>query len=190
MKTIILALAVAMLTACSSTGPKKVVLDSSGKKPDWVEGSKIVWADGDSVYFKSKYTVKENERINGCFDLAKLDSKEALVSEIQNDIKGTIDQAQMSISNDAELVLGKSRSSEFAGRVQGFRFPEQYSERYQIGDLQEQSCYVLGQISKADYNKTKNFIIHKIQEVDPAIKAQITQKHVDFFRKPASSEQQ
>lgn len=59
MKKIIYIVVAAALTGCGTMGAKRVVLDSSGDKPKWAEGAKVVWQADDSVYFKSKYTVKQ-----------------------------------------------------------------------------------------------------------------------------------
>ena len=111
-----------------------MILDSSTSvKPKWTDSNKTAWEIKGVVYLKSTYTVRGNERANGCIDLAKLDTKENLISEIQNEVRGSLDNAQQSISEDAEIILGKARSAEFSGKISGLRFTESYWEKYQIG---------------------------------------------------------
>jgi len=167
--------------ACSTTGLKKTILDSSGEKPKWVNSSKVVYFENDKILYRGSYTIKGNERVDACYDLAKLNSKEMLVSEIQTEIKGVIDNSIYGLSEQAEVVLGKSRSVEFAGTISGFRVTEQYFERYSVAEKERVDCYVLSEITKTDYNKTKSLIIDKVQEADPKIKEAIRNKHVDFF---------
>ena len=115
MRKIILIGVVALILACSTSGPKKVVLDSEGDKPAWAEGTRVIWEKEDKVFLKSKYTIKGSERPNACFALAKMDSKEALISEVQNEVKGLVTETTQSISENAEILLSKSRASEFTG---------------------------------------------------------------------------
>lgn len=172
----------ALISASCSTSPKRVVLDTSGDKPAWTESSKLIWEKDGFVMLKASYTVRGNERPNGCIDLAKLDAKENLISEIKNEVKGSIQNAQESISEDAEIVLGKVRSSEFEGSISGLRFDESYWERYQISDAdQKVQCHVLAKMKKDDYLSTKLSIVNKVAAVDPRLKEAITQKQIDFF---------
>lgn len=180
-KGLIIFLGLLGLTSCSSA-PKRVVLDSSGDKPSWTESSKLIWEDDGFVMLKVSHTVRGNERPNGCLDLAKLDAKENLISEIKSDVKGSIQNAQQSISEDAEVILGKVRSSEFEGSISGLRFDESYWEKYQVGDVEQKvQCHVLARMKREDYLSTKRSIVNKVAAVDPRLKEAITQKQIDFF---------
>lgn len=199
MKLLLEVITALLLVGCSSS-PKKVVLDSSSNdKPSWTDSNKLIWEESGHLYLKATHTVKGNERPNGCIDLAKLDAKENLISEIKNDVKGSIDNAQQSISEDAEVILGKVRSSEFEGSISGLRFDESYWEKYQIGELEQKvQCHVLGKMKKDDYLATKRAVISKVQAVDPRLKEAITKKQIDFFanqkpvevRAPSTTENQ
>ncbi len=177
----------ALFVACAST-PKKVVIDSSPVRPTWMDTNKIAWDDGARVFLKSNHTVKGNERLNGCYDLARLDAKENLLSEIANDVRGRIDNAQQSISENAEVILGKVRSGQFEGQISGLRFSEQYFERYRIQDTERIDCYLLAEITLSDFNRTKQAVVNKVAEADPRLKEAIARQQIDFFaRQPASS---
>ena len=167
---------------CSSTSSHRVVLDSSGDKPNWVDGSKLTWNEGDKVYFKVMHQVRGNERLNGCYDLAKLDAGENIMTEVAADLKGSIDNAQQSISEDAEVVLGKVRTSEYKGRLTGLKVTEQYFVRYRIDqDPDRIDCFVKAEISQTDYDTVKKSVLDRIVAVDPKLKEAITAKQINFF---------
>ena len=130
-KTLLLTLIV-LLWGCSST-PRKMVLDtSSPERPDWVDDSRISWSEDKRIHFKGDYTVRGNERADACIDLAKLNVKEALITEIQEELKGAVDNASDSIREDAEIILSKSRSAEYSGSISGLRFVGRYWEKYAL----------------------------------------------------------
>lgn len=191
MKKIIIAFL--FLSACSSTGPKRVTIDSSGDKPKWVEDNKTTWTDGDTVFFKSKNTVRGDQRENGCRDLASMDNREELLKGMASELKTAIDNAQTDISENAELVLGKVRSGKWEGRIVGLRDDQSWFERYQIRDdstaekTERIDCYILSKISKHDYAETKRAVVNKIVAVDPRLKEAITQKQIRFFSEKAQA---
>jgi len=174
----------AVLGGCA-TSASRVFLDStthSDSPPSWAEGTQMVWEDGDTIHLKASHTVRGDERVNGCFDLARLDAKEQLITEIATDVRGSLDSAQQSISENAELVLGKVRSGAYDGRITGLRFAEEYYERYRVGATERVDCHVLGAIGRADYAQVKRNVVERIVAADPRLKEAVTQKQIDFFR--------
>ena len=167
-----------------------MILDqSASSKPKWTDSSKISWESKGIRYFKAAHTVQGNERANGCIDLAKLDAKENLISEIQNEVRGSLDNAQQSISEDAEIILGKTRSAEFSGKISGLRFTETYWEKYQIGKIEQKlTCHVLAQMKMRDYTQTKRAVVNKVMKVDPKLREAIAKKQVDFFKRPPAND--
>jgi hypothetical protein len=175
-----------MLLGGCSTGSKRdhrTTIETQGgtSAPDWATGTKLSWEEGDAVAFKGEHTVRGTDRVNGCFDLAKLDVKEAVLSELVEDVRGRIDQAQQSLSEDAEQVLGKVRSASYAGKVTGLRFVERFFERYRIGDSERLDCFVMAQMSKSDYARLKRSLVDELSRVDPQLHAAIAAKQVEFF---------
>lgn len=180
----------ALLSGCA-TGTKsngKIVLDSSRQRNDWVDKPQLVWDMDGKMYSKATHTIRGDQQLSACYSLAKLDSKENLLSEISTEIKGAIDNASMDISENAETVLGKVRSGKFEGTVYGQRFNEEYFERYMINGVERVDCSVLSEISKSDYDKTKRSVIDKVIAADARVKEAIIKKQVDFFsdRQPSS----
>ena len=183
----------ALLVACSSGPAKKIVLDSSTPdKPDWVESSKLSWKDDKKIFFRGTYTVRGDERANACVDLAKLNVKEALITEIQEELKGAVDSAQDSIREDAEIILTNSRSARYQGAITGLRFTSSYWEKYALVNYDEKvSCFVLGRISEVEFRKTKKNVLNKITRANPKLKKAIEKKQINFFeekRETASRE--
>ena len=182
----------ALISACSTlVMEKRRFLDSTTHEdsaPSWVTAGKTAWEEKGKVLLKASHSIRGDERVNGCFDLAHLDAKEALLTEIADDVKGSIDNAQQSINENAESILGKVRTNEFSGRITGLRFTEQYFERYRIGETERVDCHVLSEIKESDYNRVKNLVVNKIAEVDPRIKEAISKKQIDFFKKETPAE--
>lgn len=170
-----------VISGCAST--EKRVVDSSASRPSWVEATKITWTEGDQILFKQEYSVRGDERLNGCYQLAKLEAKESLVREIAEELKGQIDSAQQGLSESAELVLSQVRSSEYGGKVTGMRFLEQFHERSIINQTERLDCFVLGSVKKSDYETIKRQILYKISEADPDVKKAIKERSVRFFTK-------
>ena len=173
------------LVGCTSLVPGgRVFLDSTTHEdsaPSWVSSPKIGWDEHVSHFLHSRHTVRGNERVNGCYDLARFDAKETLLTEISEDIRGRLDQADQSISEAAEVILAKTRSGQFKGRISGLRFREEYFERYLINDTERIDCHVLSEISTADYNHVKRSVLNKVAEVDPRVRESITRRQIDFF---------
>ena len=178
---------VAGLAACSSTPTlKKVVLDESPSRPSWVNDAKTSWEDSGKIEIKATQEIRGNERLAACYDLARLNAKSALIAEVQEEIKGVFDTHEATLSENAEVVLSKSRSAEFGGKVSGIRFTEDYFSRFRIGEDERIDCFVLGELSKEDYSRLKRAILFKVEEADPKIKEQIKEKHIQFFEKSGS----
>jgi hypothetical protein len=177
---------VVMVTACSHTvATKKNLIDSSGSKPSWASSQKTAWEEGDVIYFKSRVSLKGNERENAGYVIASNDNRENLLRSISDQIKGATDEAEMSLSENSEIVLGKVRSGRWEGTIYGLRKTEQYSERFEYCKgsdcTQRLDCYVLSSISRADYNKTKDGLLNQIIAMDPRIKDAIIRKQAAFF---------
>lgn len=179
---------VSLVVSCSSTPPgqQRVWLDSSTHKdnaPSWAKDLKMIWEDGGKVYIRSSQTVRGDERVNGCYDLAKLDAKETILTELASEVRGSLDNAQQSINENAEVVLGKVRTGEFQGRVTGLRHDQQYFERYRMGDVERVDCHVLSQMAREDYDRVKRSVLDQMQKVDARLREAITQKQIGFFDK-------
>lgn len=177
------------ISGCAGMTQQRVFLDSSNHNdspPSWVQSNKISWEDGDKHKFKIEQTVRGNERVNGCYDLARLNGHEAVLTEMAIDIRGKIDNANTSISEDAEIMLDKIRQGQFEGRVTGLKFREQYFERTKVAESERVSCYLLGEMSHSDYLKLQRSIVDKVAAIDPEIRKAIRSSQLDFIRTGAN----
>ena len=180
---------VIIVAGCSHTvTTKKNLIDSSGSRPSWVSSQKTSWEEGDAFYFKSKVSLKGNERENAGYVIAGNDNRENLLRSISDQIKGATDEAQLSLNENSEIVLGKVRSGRWEGTIYGLINAEQYSERFEYcrgsDCTQRLDCYVLSSTSRADYNKTKDGLLNQIIAIDPKIKDAIIRKQAAFFTLP------
>jgi len=184
-KTLLTGVAAALLTACSSMTliPTKVVVDTSAPdgRPKWANSTKILWEENNFVHLRASHTVKGDERVNGCYDLARFDAQESLLTELSVSIKGAIDNAQQSLSESAELILGKVRSGEFKGTIRGLRMTEQFHERYVIGEAERVDCFVLAEMKKRDYDALRLTLLNDLAAADPKLKEAILKKQIKFF---------
>lgn len=186
MKYIMLIIMSMLLVNCSNLTPRRIFLDSSLHKdaaPSWTTRLDTSWKNGNNLVFKTTYAVRGDERVNGCYDMAKLDLSEKVLTEIVQDVRGSIDNAFQSISEEAEIILGKVRTGEFEGRITGLKVRELYFERYLTDMVERIDCHVLAEISVTDYHKTKQNVLYKVIQVDPKLREAITAKQVQFFKK-------
>lgn len=173
------------VTSCSSatlSGLERRVIDSSGPRPEWALGSKAVLEEGEILSFRSQSTVRGDERIGSCFDLSRLQVQERILTEIQSTLRGVLNQAQTSPSEAVELLLTKSLSSEFSGRIRGVRTTDEYFERYRIGDSERIECYTLNQIRKSEFDQIRQALVSQMVAADPAVKAALSEGQSTFFK--------
>jgi hypothetical protein len=167
-------------------------LDSSTHEegaPEWVKESRLITEKDSKIFIRTGQTVRGDERVNGCFDLAKLDAKEILLSEIATDVRGSLDNAQQSINENAEIIIGKVRTGEFEGRVTGLRHAEEFFERYLVGGSERIDCYVLSEITESDFQKMKQTLVSRLEKVDQSLREAITKKQVDFFNQKQATDE-
>ena len=174
-----------VIASCSTT-KTKTLIDSFGDKPSWAKSSNARWEENNEVFIRATSTVKGNEKVDDCYELAKLNVKEVLISELQNSIKGTINDTFQSMSASTEIILGESKTSEFAGQIKGLKFTEKYFEKSLMDGAERIECQILSEITQKDYDKMKHLIVNKVQEVDPTIKEAVKQKNIDFFAEPSA----
>src|SRR5436309_3520957 len=110
MKRNVVLVAVVILSGCSSVpkAPVRIFVDSSTHEegaPKWVRSTKQTWEEDGKLFVRSSHTVRGDDRVDGCYDLAKLDARENVLTEIQSDIRGSLDNSRQSISEGTEEVL-------------------------------------------------------------------------------------
>lgn len=185
-----LAIGMAILNGCSSNGVKadrldKQVLDTGagGTTPSWVSDTKISWTEDSNLHrFKAFHSIKGDERLTACYELAKLNARETITSEIWSDFKAAVSHSTQGVSEAAEEILVQSRNLETRGNIRGLRFREAFHQRYLVNGVERIDCYVLGELSDNDYRKIKAHLLSPVVQANPELKKAIEENHRDFFR--------
>lgn len=174
---------------CSSTGKTIFteihVIENAGKKPAWVEKNKIQWIEDDMHYFSGTIRLRGDERVSGGYMIASMDNREQLMRSVADEIRGQLDEAQISLNENAEILLGKVRSGTWEGTIYGLQDLERYYDRFEMCTGQDCrqgiNVWILSGISMEDYRRTKDALVNKLVQVDPRVKDAITRGQVDFF---------
>ncbi|MGZ3769333.1 MAG: hypothetical protein ACXVCP_08395 [Bdellovibrio sp.] len=177
------------LAGCSSRNVKeefqrKIVLDNalSGEKlPQWTRDGKVSWEDGKEHFIRAQYTIRGDQRVNACYDLAKMELKENLITEISSEIKGEINAATEGVAESADPGFNKSFRQSMDATIRGLRIKEQLFERYVINDTERVDCFVLAMIPHGEYQNLKNNILTKMASTSPEIAEALKKRQVKFF---------
>ncbi|AZZ37460.1 hypothetical protein CIK05_11870 [Bdellovibrio sp. qaytius] len=165
---------------------KKVVIDSSNMdqpKPEWVAQNKLGWEDSGKLKLKGTYTVLGNQRLNACYELAKVEAKKAMITGIQEEIKGYLDSGSTGMSEDDQIIFTESVTAKYKGKIQGLKSTENYFERFVLNHNERVDCFVLMEIDKSDYFKLRTSILSKATELVPELQKAITNRQIEFFKK-------
>ena len=190
----------ALLMGCASSGSKasghlvdRRVIETSyqqDQQPAWLRDSRTSWDEGEQHVIRSSYTLSGNRRVNGCFDLAKTEGKEALVSEVANDIKGELVRASQGTDENVDEGITKTWIEKYQGDTRGLRFTEQAYERSVTNDVERIECFVLGRIKNSDYAQIRARILSNVVRSDDRIKKMLVDRQASMLepenRKPAS----
>ena len=191
---------IVLLTGCSSNPTtkiegveyRKVVIDSSNMneaKPEWVVQNKIGWEDGAKLKMKGTYTVLGNQRLNACYELAKVEAKKAMITSIQEEIKGYLDSGSTGMSESDQIVFAESVTARYNGKIQGLKTSENYFERFVINHNERIDCFVLMEMDRSDYYKLRSSILTKATELVPELQQAMTKKQIDFFKSSEKEEE-
>lgn len=165
---------------------RKVVVDSSNMaqpKPEWVAQNKIGWEEAGKLKLKGTYTILGNQRLNACYELAKVEAKKAMITSIQEEIKGYLDSGSTGMSESDQIVFAESVTAKYNGKIQGLKSSENYFERFVINHNERVDCFVLMEMDKSDYFKLRTSILTKATELVPELQQAITKKQIEFFNK-------
>jgi hypothetical protein len=194
---VILSLPIA-LAACSTTSKvaeekaaarRRVVIDNTyhgPTLPEWTRDGKSSWDDGKVLYFKAEHTVRGDQRIDACFDLAKMNLKENLVTEISATIKGEINLASEGISEASETALTKSFTQQIEANITGLKHSEQLFERYLNGDTERIDCFVMSKMTHDDYSMLKTHVLQKAAKSNSELAEILRKRQAQFFSNNSS----
>jgi|GEM_PF-3328404 len=170
--------------------PGRIILDNSlrGEElPEWTRSTKTSWEENGELVSRTSYTVRGNQKVNGCFDLAKLESKEQLLSQLKEEVSGEINLASEGVSEDFDPLITKSLRTSMAGKIQGLRIKEQAFERYMVNSIERIDCFVLSSMKSSDYSNLKSSILQNLVFVDDKVKQAVRERQKKFFKNDLSS---
>ncbi len=189
MKALGIQFCLATLAGCSTmtnqAAKQRTVIDNSmrgAQLPAWVYGAESAWEEGDRYNFRSNYTINANQRINGCYDLAKLELTESLLSELRQDILGEVSLANEGISESMDPLITKSIRKAIVGNVKGLRIKSQVYERYLVNDVERVDCFVRGEMSRSDYTSLRQSVSRDVASVSDEVGMVVRKRQADFFR--------
>ena len=188
-KTMTILTSLLILQACASTNKaeQRITLDNSNgglsQLPEWTRTGQTAWVDSDNknMIFVATYTVRGDQRVNACFDLARIDMKENVLAEISTKIKSEMNLATDGTNENAEVLLTKSFHQQSYGQLKGLKIQQQVFERYKIGENERIDCYVLGKLSIENYNLIKNVVNTQLVKISSEVADSVRKKQVDFF---------
>lgn len=164
---------------------RKVVIDSSvnpESKPEWVGKSQMSWEQNGKIMMKGIFTIAGHQRVNGCYDLAKVEAKKSLLTSLQEEIKGYLDSGSSGLSESEEIIFKESVSASYKGKIQGMRYSENYFERYVIDQTERIDCFVMMELDKNDYFKLKRSVLNEASKLHPELEQALVQKQINFFK--------
>lgn len=172
--------------SCASApeGQKLVVLERSTKGndlPTWTSNSEMSWNNNDEIQLKGQYTLKGNQRVNACYDLAKGDARENLVSEMSVNFQSEINSYTQGISADENIELNKMFISQAKNKITGLRVSESAFERVLVNSEERINCFVLFSISKKSYQENMANAKSEVSKVNSEIIEKMKSRGLDFF---------
>jgi hypothetical protein len=182
---------VLLLSGCASSDKpaeditqKRFVTDNSlrgQEPPKWVADTRQIWEEGAQINRRGQSTILGHQRLSACYELAKVEAKTGLLTEIQEEIKGFLDVGETGLSEDVESAFNRAVTTNFAGKINGLQVRENFYERYVVGGKERVDCFVLTAMKKTDFDSLRRSIINKVAEVDPRLRELAVQKQMALF---------
>ncbi len=184
--SLVLGLGFLALSGCATVSQKslsKVILDKSymNDRPDWSINEKDSWAENETIYIKTSYTVRGDQRVNACYDLARLSVHEGLLAEIKSDVRAENNLASEGLSENEEQLMTKSLSESLKGAISGVNIQSRLFERYLINSTERIDCMILATMKKTDYEKLKRNSAQIVLSVAPGVAEAVREKQKNFF---------
>jgi len=158
---------------------KEILEASLPARPDWVDRLETQYEDNQNLYLRSEYTLRGDQRINSCYDLAKLDGAQQLINQISQELKGEYFNVSSSSSENEIEALTKAVRSRFEGELRGLRLLRQYFERYEIKGVERITCYVEHSIEK----KNLTTLQRRARDIAQEVRDELTKRQVKFVEK-------
>ena len=185
----IMSLGILILNGCANMVPAsmtKMIVDKSysNHRPDWMDNQKESWEENDSIYFKTTYTIRGDQRMNVCYDLARLSVHETVLAEIKSDIRAENNLASEGLSENEDQMITKSLTESLKGTISGLNIQSKMFERYVINSTERIDCSILTSIKKSDYAKVKRNSAQVVLSVRAKVADAVREKQQRFFELP------
>jgi hypothetical protein len=186
MKYLILSLSLLNLMACASTpeASNLVILERSTRSndlPTWTSNSETSWMKNEDIQFKGQFTIKGQQRTNACYDLAKGDARENIVSEMSVNFQSEINSYTQGISADENIELNKMFISAAKGKISGLRVSETVFERVLVNSEERINCFVVLSMSKKNYQENLMNAKSTVSQVNSDIIEKMKSRGLNFF---------
>lgn len=186
MKYSILSLLILNMLSCASTPDtaKLQVLERSTKDkelPEWTSNSETSWSKNDDILLKGQFTLKGHQRVSACYDLAKSDARENLVSEMSVNFQSEINSYTQGISAEENIELNKMFLSQAKSKITGLRVSEIAFERVLVNSEERINCFVLLSISKRSYQENLTSAKSEVSKVNAEIIEKMKSRGLTFF---------
>ena len=183
---VIIGIGFLVLNGCANMVPTamtKVIIDKSysSGRPDWMENQKDSWEEKESVYFKTTYTIRGDQRVNACYDLARLSVHESVLAEVKSDIRAENNLASEGLSENEDQMITKSLTESLKGTISGLNVQSKVFERYVINHTERIDCSVLTSMKKTDYEKAKRNSAQAVLSVHAKVAEVVREKQQRFF---------
>ena len=132
--------------------------------------------------------MRGDQRINACYDLARLGLFETILAEVRSELKAANDLASEGTSENEDALLTKSLSENLGGTLRGVKIRSRAFERYEINQVERIDCHVLSEMSERDYQKIKNEVVKAKTSVADAVSEAVREKQKEFFKPTEKSE--
>jgi len=183
-----------LLAGCATTNfaedkaaeKRRVVIDNTYHRPalpDWTRDGKLSWEEKDVIVFKAQHTVRGDQRVDSCFDLAKMDLKENLVTEISSNLRGEINLASEGMSEASETAITKSFTQQLEADIAGLKLSEQLFERYLNADIERIDCFVMGKMTRRDYEALRMRVLQNTAKSNSELAQILKHRQLNFFNR-------
>ena len=183
-----------LLAGCSSNGIKeqaKIIIERSTREnslPNWVSETKVNWMKDDKIFYKSQYSIRGDQRINACFDLAKAEAKEKLIDEVKTNFRSETNGYIQGAKEQDNIELNKMFISSVDSIISGFRLSETAYERFAISNSERIDCFVLYEMTAKDLSDLKTRILTRNSSVNKEIQKVIIERGVSFLTNNKSND--
>lgn len=187
MKYILLSTLFLSLASCT-TGTKsvseKITLEkSTGKNdlPDWTEKPQNSWSMDDTYFFKSSYSVRGDQRVNACYDLAKAEARENILTEFKSFFSSEINGYTQGLNETDAQELNKMFVTSVKSHLYGLKLSESVHERYIIQNSEKIQCHVLLTMNKESLLKNIQTALSNGTKINGEVAKQMKDRAVKFF---------